>query len=391
MSDINNQDILDVVKSSITDTVATKAEKAEVEALKSQVEALEVPSIEGLVKSEEVSSISEELEATKGALEELKAKFDSAPAIHTKQEKKVSDIITFDNYEGFKGNLNMDLSGEFQKSFGGTGSSAQVTGSMTATQRLYYQMQQKNPFRAVSTIMPTSAGSVNLPQVTSITAGVEGTITNSSGQFSTAGGGITTTNVIPQNWVSRVAYSDQALEDLPGLDQQVAGFMAQAIARAEASNQVSNLNSATIAEVNTGAATALPTDIGPWTDLMAELDSAYKPNAKWMMSRAAYAHLRSTNQGGNGSDLLFNPMTGVPTFLGYDIIINDHLQDGDTAGDNAVYFGDFSAGTIIVSRKEMNISRHEDTHPGAMYYYGNMRTVGTVWDANALVRFNTAA
>ena len=110
-----------------------------------------------------------------------------------------------------------------------------------------------------------------------------------------------------------------------------------------------------------------------------------------MMSRQAYAHLRSTVQGGTGSDLLFDAGLGKMMFLGYEIVVNDHLDAGNTAGDNAVYFGDFMAGSIIVSRREMNISRHDDTIPGGVYYYGNMRSRGVVWDANALVRFNTSA
>ena len=123
---------------------------------------------------------------------------------------------------------------------------------------------------------------------------------------------------------------------------------------------------------------------------MAALDSAYLDGAMWSMSRQAYAHLRSTSQA-SGAELLFDAGLGKMTFLGYPILVNDHLDAGTTAGDNPVYFGDHSAGLIIVNRREMNISRHEDTIPGGMYYYGNMRTRGLVWDANALVRFNVAA
>ena len=56
-----------------------------------------------------------------------------------------------------------------------------------------------------------------------------------------------------------------------------------------------------------------------------------------------------------------------------------------------MYLGDFRAGTVIVSRKEMSISRHEDTIPGALYYYGNLRSRGVVWDPNAISRFNVGA
>ena len=238
--------------------------------------------------------------------------------------------------------------------------------------------------------MPTSGGSVNLPQVDTISAAAENTIPNVT--FSTSGGGISNANVVIQNWVSRNGFSDQSLEDLPGLDQMIAGYMAQSLARAEAVDMVGQLDgAAAIGETNTGVAAGLPADIDAWTDLMASLDSAYLPNAKWVMSREAYAALRSTQQGtGTSADLLFDAGLGKMTFLGFEIVVNDHLDSGTSAGDNPVYFGDFEAGTIILSRKEMNISRHEDTVPGAMYYYGNLRSRGTVWDANAIKRFNVA-
>ena len=368
--------LADVVKSEVAGVAA------DIEAVKADLAAIEIPSVEGFVEKSAVDALVEELAAEKAAREELAAVVAAAPAIAKSEEAPV-DAIKFDNYEGFKGAAVVN----FEKAFTGTGSTAQVTGSMTDMQRLYYQMQQKNPLRAYSTIMPTSAGSVNLPQVTEITGAVENTLATLP---TNPGGNVASVNVIPQNWVSRSQFTDQSVEDLPGLDSMVASFMAQAIARAEAADMVSQMDAATITEVNTGVADALPTSIAPWTDLMAALDSAYLPGAKWGMSRQAYAHLRSTLQGGSGSDLLFDPATGKPTFLGYEVFINDHFDAGSAAGDNAVYFGDFSMGTVIVSRKEMNISRHEDTLPGAMYYYGNMRSRGVIWDANALVRFNTA-
>lgn len=385
------EQLADVVKSA----VESKADVSAVDAVKAAVDAIEVPSVEGFVKAEVVEALTAALAAEKTAREDLEAVVKAAPAIITKETPAMSSLITFKGADfdlSGRGNSivaksTIDFSEEFAKAELGTGSTGVVDGSTVASQRLYYQMQQKNPFRSVSTVMPTSGGSVNLPSVTSITAGVENTLR--AGAL-TDGGGIDTIPVIPQNWVSRNIFSDQHAEDLPGLDQMVAGFMAQAIARAEAADMVSRLGAATLGEVNTGAASALPDGIDEWADLMMSLDSAYRDGSQWMMSRAAYAHLRSTTQGGTGSDLLFDAGLGKMSFMGYGIIINDHLDDGDTAGDNAVYFGDFKAGTIIVSRKEMSISRHEDTFPGGLYYYGNMRSRGVAWDTDALVRFNTA-
>ena len=107
------------------------------------------------------------------------------------------------------------------------------------------------------------------------------------------------------------------------------------------------------------------------------------------MSREALQNLRGLTQS-SGGDLVIDPSDGMFKLWGYDIVINDHLDAGSTGGENPVYFGDFRQGTIIVSRKEMQVGRHEDTIPGAVYYYGNMRSRGVVWDASAIRRFNVA-
>ena len=385
MSDETQKDIVDVVKSSVDAAIELKADKAEVEAVKSALENLEMPSVEGFVKSEEVAEMKAELEATKSAHEELKAIINAAPAIN-KGEPEMSGNFQWDG-EGFNAKASVDLS-EFYKEFTST---TNVTGARTDSQRLYYAMQQRNPFRGVATIMPTGATAVNLPQLTGIAAAAEAAIPNSINLATGHAGGISSVQVVPQNWTSRTFFSDQSVEDLPGLDAMVASFMGQAIARAEAGDMVTQMDAnSAVGEVNTGVATALPARIDEWADLMAALDSAYLDNAMWSMSRQAYATLRSTAQS-SGAELLFDAGLGKMTFLGYPILINDHLDAGNAAGQNPVYFGDHMQGLIIANRREMNISRHEDTVPGGMYYYGNMRSRGLVWDANALVRFNVSA
>ena len=374
--------LADVVKTEVAAVAETKADKADLEGL---AQKSDIPSVDGFVKSEEL-----EVLATK--LDEMSATMAAAPAIN-------KGAAMDDGYFKWDGDLSLDgrsqtvnkTSIDLIKADTNT---TNITGAPTASQRVFFGMQQMNPFRGYSTIMPTSATAVNLPQVSNITAQMETSVPDSInlGTVPPHGGALTSAPVIPQNWVSRTAFTDQAVADLPSLDMMVGAFQAQQIAVAEAVDMVTQLDgNANVTEVNTGVATGLPEDIGPWTDLMASLSSAYLPGARWFMSRQAYAHLRSTTQGGTGSDLLYDAGLGMMSFLGYGIVINDHLDAGNVAGQNPVYFGDFRAGTVIVSRKEMSISRHEDTIPGAVYYYGNLRSRGVVWDPNALSRFNVAA
>ena len=386
--ELKMDDIADVIKSTVTETVEEKADKAELAELKEAVEKMEIPSTEGFIKEE---AVEEKLAAISKSIEDLDAFVKAAPAVTKGAADMESEFFKWDGELELKGN-NQNVNKTFIDVTKQFTSTTNITGAPTASQRLFYAMQQRNPFRGLSTMYPTSATSVNLPEVTGITAQAEANVPNSINTGTGHGGGISSVNVVPQNWTSRTAFSDQSVDDLPSLDMMISAFMGQQLAVAEAVDMIGQLDGNTnVSEVNTGVAAGLPTSIDPWADLIADLSSAYKPNARFMMSREALAHLRSTAQAGTGSDLIIDPSTGMFRFWGYEIVVNDHMDPGSVAGQNPVYFGDFSMGTTIVSRREMMISRHEDTIPGAMYYYGNMRSRGVVWDPNALVRFNVAA
>ena len=374
----------------VVDAVKTATEGfAKAEALAEKADKADIPSVDGFIKAEDLDELKAANEELKSKLEDLSATVAAAPAV-------IKGVEMDDGFFKWDGELSLEGNGgvnktnvNVTKAFDGT---TNITGAPTASQRLFYRMQQMNPFRGLSTVFPTSATAVNLPSVTGITAQAEASIPSSINTSSGHGGDIANATVVPQNWTSRTAFSDQSVADLPSLDMMVGAFMGQQIGIAEAVDMVSQLDGNTgVAEVNTGEAAAMPSDIGPWADLVASLSSAYKPNAYFVMSRMALASLRTLSQGGAGSDLVIDPGTGDFMLWGYRIVVNDHMDAGTVAGQNPVYFGDFAMGTTIVSRKEMAISRHEDTIPGAMYYYGNMRSRGVVWDPSALRRFNVAA
>ena len=96
-------DIAEVVKSHVED----KADKAEMEAIKSAVDAIEVPSVEGFAKEETVAETAEKVKSLEAALEELDAVVKSAPALITK-ENPVMETWKWDS-EGFNAKSNIDL------------------------------------------------------------------------------------------------------------------------------------------------------------------------------------------------------------------------------------------------------------------------------------------
>ena len=380
------KEIVDVVKGAINEATEGLATAEALEAVKS-----EIPSVEGFVKSEEVAELVEkmeaqaaELEAEKSARAELEATVMSANTVEKTVEEE--GIIKWESadHSVIKNQGELDI----EKAFN---SGVNITGAATGSQRVFHSMVQPNVFRGLSTLMPTTATAVNLPQVSGITAQHEANIPANINTGTGHGGTVTSEAVIPQNWTSRTVFSDASVEDLPGLDPMVASMMIQQLMEAEAMDMVGQLDGSTITEVNTGAAAALPDGLEEWASLVSSLSSAYKPNARFVMSREALESLRTLAQQGTGSPLVIDPSTGDFRLWGYGIMVNDYMDAGSTAGDNAVYFGDFSRGTIIVSRKSLVVSRHEDTIPGGVYFRGNQRSRGTAWDTDALRRFNTAA
>ena len=377
-------DIAEVVKSHVED----KADKAEMEAIKTAVEAIEVPSVEGFAKEEALAESAEKIKSLEAAIEELDAVVKAAPALITKETPEMS-TWKWDN-EGFSAKSEIDLGAEITKQYVTT---TQVTGEPTSTARLYYTLQQTNPFRPYSTVMPMNSSTMELPRVTSIGAAHEAAIPASINLATGTGGNLDTVQLITQNWTSRNYFSDQAVDDLPGLDNMVAGFMGQEIGVAEAVDMVGQIKSAVNAAgfANRLSTTGGAVSLANFIDMRQGLSSAYVMNGKYMMSRPIYSELRTLSQSGSGSDLVWDPVMGNMTLFGHEVIVNDHMEDFGAANNLLAVFGDFSRATVIGNRKSMVVSRHEDTVPGGVYYYGNMRSRGQLWDPAAIFALRSNA
>ena len=376
------EQLADVVKSTVDVAVEAKADKADLEGF---AKSADIPSLEGLVKSEELEAAKSELEAVKSELAEVKSVVNSAPAI-IKGDKMTEEKKGF-NWVDVNGIKSAEV--DISKSYNVT---TQVAGEPTASASVYHNMVQANIFRSVSTIMPIGSSTVQLPEVTSITAAHEANIPATINTGSGHGGDVATKSLVAQNWTARTVFSKSSVEDLTDLDPMVASFIGQQIGEAEAQDQVAQLKAAVnagsgnIARVGSAqSGNAFPTNVNPWAAVMSSLSSAYKPNAKWMMSREALESLRTILQGGTGSPLVINPSDGNFMLWGYEIMINDYFESDGTANNLLALFGDFRRGTIIGSRKSMSVERNDYTIPGGVYYYGNQRSRGMDWDRNALV------
>ena len=379
MSDIQKvNDALEAIKTDVNEAVQTKATIESVETVKAETnEAIEAVKTAVATQAEEVKAISE---AQTEKLEALEAKFAAMPVQSTEIKEETKMTFTQDLIQTNKSAIIVDI---FKA---GYTDNTDVTGGTVDSNSLIHTLVQANPFRTYGSVIQTGSGSIKLPQLSSAAFASEAT--NNASR--TAGGSLSSTTVIVENWVAQNEISKPAAEDIVGLDNIMASHMTQSAGYAEAGDAVAALAAASFTAVNTGAGTALPAAgaiVGKLADMAGELSSAYSANAKWYMSREALAVVRKSND----TVLNFDPSQGVFTIFGYGVVIVDQLANGGTAGDNSVYFGDMAKGLAVVSRKDLEISRFMETSPGMVTYFGDVRSKSAAWDLSALVALNTSA
>jgi len=353
----------------VVDTVkGLVAEKADKSDLAEYAKSEDIPSVEGLVTEEKLAEANAQIDELKGQVKDLTATVNSAPAIIKGTEmENITKGFSWDS-ENVNAKADVDFS-EFQKAYNTT---TQVSGEPTASASVYFGMVQANVFRNLSTVMPIGSSTVELPELSAITAAHEGSIPATINTGSGHAGTLGTKSLVAQNWTSRTAFSKSSVEDLTDLDPMIGSMMGQQIGEAEAVDMVAQLKAAVNAGSNNIArvgsaetSNAFPSTVNAWAEVMSSLSSAYKAGAQWMMSRQALESLRTITQGGTGSPLVINPSDGNFMLWGYPIVINDYFEDQGTANNLLALFGDFRRGTIIGSRKSMNIERNDTTNPGA--------------------------
>ena len=267
-------------------------------------------------------------------------------------------------------------------------------GTPTISTALYAELFANNVFRGLSRPIKLPKGpSVNLTELSGITAQHEANVPTAINLASGHAGDVNNRIVTVSNWTSRFATSNVALDDLEGLDQVIVSLMMDKIAEVEAEDSVAQIigDSRLTNNVVTGVAHGdggLPSVLDPLSDMPTELIGRYKRRgAAYMVSRGLMGALRKMKQNsGDSSDLTFLPNSRIMMLHGYPIIENDYMADGDTANDVVALFGDFYRGTVFVDRQSMKMTRSSQTIPGATYYHGNCRSKSAVFDEHALVK-----
>lgn len=140
----------------------------------------------------------------------------------------------------------------------------------------------------------------------------------------------------------------------------------------------------TLQYIPSGAASALPTTLDPFLDMVYSLRARYRANARWVTAKLVLAAMRKFKD--TTGQYLWQPSlsAGQPeSFMGYPIT---EAEDMPAVAANAfpVAFGDFREGYLIADRVGIRVTRDEITLPGFVQWYVRRRVGGGLRNTQAI-------
>jgi len=156
----------------------------------------------------------------------------------------------------------------------------------------------------------------------------------------------------------------------------------------------------TLQYIPTGTAGAFQNDLltspagdpmAVFTDTVAALKTAYRPNARWLMNRSTLAILLKKRDADGRPLIAWDQTMSVPMNIwGFPIVVMDGMPD---VGSNTfpVAFGDFNAGYELIDITGMSMIRDDVTSKGYTLFYVARRLGGKVTNDDAIKLIKAAA
>lgn len=138
-------------------------------------------------------------------------------------------------------------------------------------------------------------------------------------------------------------------------------------------------------------ASAMPASADTFYDMVYAMRARYRPNARWVTSKAILAALRKYKDTTNA--YLWQPslIIGQPdTFLGFPITEAEDMP-AVAAGAFPLALGDFRQGYLIADRVGMRMTRDDITSPGFVKFYIRKRVGGKLRNTQAIKLLKIAA
>jgi len=127
-------------------------------------------------------------------------------------------------------------------------------------------------------------------------------------------------------------------------------------------------------------------------DLVYTLKSGYRQNATFVMNRATQAAVRKMKD--TAGDYLWAPPS-IPgaraTLLNFPVVEAEDMPDMGAAAANAIAFGDFRRGYLIVDRQGLRILRDPYSQKPYVLFYTTKRVGGGVQDFDAIKMLSFSA
>ena len=270
-----------------------------------------------------------------------------------------------------------------------------VPGAGTGIGTPINELRAGNPFASyIGTVTVGTNGTFQLIDMTQMNFVEEGTHTPGR----TKQGGSSARPQVVKNYTLESVVSDAALEDVAAYRMGVEEAIMMADSNNKGAQIFSELKTSavavganTIKTMKTGVATGLPT-VANMLDIIADLEgmlpTAYRAGAVWHMSRTALTTLRKTS---SSNGLNFDSERRINMLNGYPVVPNDHCEDGSTANDISVIFGNFRRGCGMGMRVALDVRIYEQTSPGAVTFFARSRFRPAVNDFRGLVALRSAA
>jgi len=319
-----------------------------------------------------------EVEAIKGAMEKLEAKFDAmpAPALIKATQKEIQAMNSVS--EGFTKSFEATGKNHFDVEIKAITEGRNVTGGATETFGLIGSIFNGNPIRSLASVMNTTSKAIDLPVRAGSHAAQNAGSTKNVADNGNASVGVTT--LIVQTFNARTDVTIEAVNDIPGFDQFWAQDMLAEVASIEAAEHVAEL-----ATMDAGKVTAA-TDTVTWdeiVDLYYSIEPASRVGGSFMFSSEIMAQLRTLSNSGTGSELMFDPQLGGFRLFGAPVYENGYMA-APAADKITGAFGDWKRGLVIAQRASASVGRYDQTVPGKYAYYAEMRSGISNWDNSAL-------
>ena len=270
-----------------------------------------------------------------------------------------------------------------------TGTRVSIGGGVEA-QSPYVQLLQADPFMMDSYKWFPSDPSFTVPILAAPTVTVDGVPPDSVAASITS----TTANLKSFDITEHIA--GYLLNDLPAYREAMTENHMNSIYSSFGSHSasVAAVRANGLTKVKTGVADALPNTkvlaLAAFNGMMAALKTPYRTmSTKWHMNPSVEAVINTHFAEGGGIN--YDITTGVNRFLGFPVIINSNLADGDAADEVPCLIASWRHALVQAVQIDVSTSYYPESKPGNMTFYSLMRAVSVLRDNTAGARMEVEA